>query len=89
MAFKKGNFERAIEYYNSSIRYEENSIVYSNRAAAYLKLERFDDALVDADEALKLDSNNVKARFRKACALENLSNGVGFGEFCYLKLIYR
>lgn len=47
-------------------------VIYSNRAAAYLALKAYDDALVDACRCLEIDNTFAKAHFRKAAALKGL-----------------
>ena len=44
-------------------------IVYSNRAACFLKLGQHEKAQQDADQALQLNPDNIKANFRKGLAL--------------------
>ncbi|GJP29095.1 hypothetical protein CLOM_g11287 [Closterium sp. NIES-68] len=44
------------------------AILYSNRAAAYLKLEKYDKAALDAGAASVIDGSNFKAWLRKAMA---------------------
>eukprot|EP00897_Mesotaenium_endlicherianum_P008875 jgi/Mesen1/8015/ME000426S07169 len=44
------------------------AVLYSNRAAAYLRLEKFEKAAADADAAATLDPNNFKAWYRRAVA---------------------
>ncbi|CAI7819645.1 unnamed protein product, partial [Closterium sp. NIES-53] len=48
------------------------AILYSNRAAAYLKLEKYDKAAVDAGAAAVIDASNFKAWLRKAMAHKEL-----------------
>ncbi|CAI5470528.1 unnamed protein product [Closterium sp. Yama58-4] len=48
------------------------AILYSNRAAAYLKLEKYDKAAVDAGAAAGIDASNFKAWLRKAMAHKEL-----------------
>ncbi|KAJ9478984.1 TPR_REGION domain-containing protein [Pseudozyma hubeiensis] len=48
---------------------KELSLVYSNMSACYLKQQKWDRAVESADKALRSDSGNVKARFRKGKAL--------------------
>eukprot|EP00475_Leptophrys_vorax_P005876 TRINITY_DN13557_c0_g2_i1.p2 TRINITY_DN13557_c0_g2~~TRINITY_DN13557_c0_g2_i1.p2 ORF type:complete len:206 (+),score=17.51 TRINITY_DN13557_c0_g2_i1:651-1268(+) len=48
------------------------AILYSNRAAAYIKLEKFDKAATDAGAATVIDPSNFKAWLRKAMAHKEL-----------------
>jgi len=47
-------------------------LLYSNRAACFLKLGQHDKALDDANRALTCNHDNVKANFRKGLALHAL-----------------
>jgi len=47
-------------------------LAYSNRAAAWMKLQHYEKALVDAEEALKLDPSHLKSIYRKGRALHAL-----------------
>lgn len=44
------------------------ALFYGNRSMAYLKKELYGSALEDANEALKLDPNYMKAYYRRATA---------------------
>lgn len=46
--------------------------ILKNMAQAAIKLERWNEALQAANEAIKLDDKDHKSWFRKACALEGL-----------------
>jgi hypothetical protein len=48
-------------------------MLYTNRSAARISLNKLDEAIADADEAINLDCHWVKAYFRKASALEALN----------------
>ncbi|CAM4747662.1 unnamed protein product [Rotaria magnacalcarata] len=47
---------------------------YSNRAACYLKVFESQKAIDDCGKALEIDSNNVRALYRKACAYKMSCN---------------
>jgi tetratricopeptide (TPR) repeat protein len=49
-----------------------NALLYTNRAAAYLMLTKYKEAIQDCDQALSLDSKCAKAYLRKATALKGL-----------------
>ncbi|KAH9846628.1 hypothetical protein C2E23DRAFT_890715 [Lenzites betulinus] len=69
--FLKGNFSRAYEKYSQAIKHDDgNAILYCNRAACSLGLNRYIEAYTDADQATKLDSTYAKAwaRLATACA---------------------
>lgn len=69
--FKKGNYLKAAALYTRAIKEEpENAVLYSNRAAALIKLNKVTKALADAEECIRLNPEWEKGYFRKAGALE-------------------
>ena len=55
--FKAGDFAGAVKDYTESIKRDPSDARgYNNRAAAYMKLVAFPEALKDANEAIKVDS---------------------------------
>jgi len=77
LAFKNGDYKKAIECYTSAIKNTKNenlekSVYYKNRAAAYLKLEKYNAVIDDATSALEISPNDPKALFRRSQALEAL-----------------
>jgi tetratricopeptide (TPR) repeat protein len=75
---KEGRLEEALPEYGRAIelcgsdRRKEAAVCYSNRSLALTKLDRFEEALSDAIEAVKLDPTYAKGHFRKGKALEGL-----------------
>ena len=77
---KEGQTEEAIAEYGKAIEQCGNAaehakvgaVCYSNRSLALTKLARFEEALADAMEALKLDPTYAKAYNRQSKALEGL-----------------
>ncbi|KAG1879216.1 hypothetical protein F4604DRAFT_1753628 [Suillus subluteus] len=68
-AFKSGDYPAAIGHYTSAILANADDLTFSlNRAAAYLKLGKNEDAERDCTTVLKLSPNNVKALFRRGQA---------------------
>ncbi|KAG2065025.1 TPR-like protein [Suillus decipiens] len=68
-AFKLGDYPAAIGHYTSAIiANADDSTFPLNRAAAYLKLGKNEDAERDCTTVLKLSPNNVKALFRRGQA---------------------
>ncbi|CAE6465345.1 unnamed protein product [Rhizoctonia solani] len=64
-----GDYPTAIGYYTSAILADGADPTFPlNRAAAYLKLNKNEDAERDCTTVLKLQANNVKALFRRAQA---------------------
>ncbi|XP_064949422.1 uncharacterized protein LOC135585439 isoform X4 [Musa acuminata AAA Group] len=70
--FKQKRFLEAIECYSRSIALSPTSVAFANRAMAYLKLRRFEEAENDCTEALNLDDRYVKAYSRRATARKEL-----------------
>ncbi|XP_012172630.1 uncharacterized protein LOC100646487 isoform X2 [Bombus terrestris] len=71
-AFRAGDYEEALEHYNTSIKMNSNIITYNNRAMTYIKLQRYKDALNDCNVVLGTDHTNIKALLRRAISLEHL-----------------
>lgn len=69
--FKRGDFQRAIPLYSQALcldpKHDEYcAVIYCNRAAALMNLERYHTALVDCDEALQRKPQYPRALLRKA-----------------------
>ncbi|CDO75142.1 hypothetical protein BN946_scf184639.g4 [Trametes cinnabarina] len=68
-AFKAGDFPRAIGHYTAAFIADPSNPTYPlNRAAAYLKLGKNEDAERDCDAVLRLDPKSVKGLFRRGQA---------------------
>ncbi|EIM85824.1 uncharacterized protein STEHIDRAFT_121842 [Stereum hirsutum FP-91666 SS1] len=69
-AFKAGDFAASIGHYTSAILADPNDPTFPlNRAAAYLKLGKHEDAERDCSRAIQLSGGkNVKALFRRSQA---------------------
>lgn len=64
---KEEKYAEAILHYTHAIATDrENSLLYSNRSMAFLKMDQFYLAYEDAKEAIRLDPNWPKGYFRKA-----------------------
>ncbi|KAK4595400.1 hypothetical protein RGQ29_013736 [Quercus rubra] len=70
--FKQKKFKEAIECYSRSIAFSPTAVAYANRAMAYLKIRRFQEAEDDCTEALNLDDRYIKAYSRRATARKEL-----------------
>ncbi|XP_071627994.1 protein unc-45 homolog B-like [Temnothorax longispinosus] len=72
--FNKGNWSEALSNYTNALNLVENNaektVYYKNRAATYLKLNDYENAIEDCDSALKICCN--KALYRRCQALEAL-----------------
>lgn len=68
--YKRNDWKDAAVYYARAINHTPgNAKLYSNRAACYIKLHKFDKAIADAKKCLSLDPNWPKAYFRLGQAL--------------------
>ncbi|CAM9197577.1 unnamed protein product [Chrysoparadoxa australica] len=63
-----GKFTQAVEKYSEAITMHPTAIFLGNRAMAYLNLENYGLAILDAEEALTLDPDYLKAFYRRASA---------------------
>ena len=65
-SFKNGKFPEAIAHYSEAIkRNPTDAKLYANRAACYVKLMTWGNAMDDCDHCIKLDPTYVKAYIRK------------------------
>ncbi|KAI4301701.1 hypothetical protein L6164_034952 [Bauhinia variegata] len=70
--FKQKKFKEAIDCYSRSLAFSPTAVAYANRAMAYIKLRRFQEAEDDCTEALNLDDRYIKAYSRRATARKEL-----------------
>lgn len=85
--FKEQKFEDAASCYLKCIKLKGNNkdellTAHKNLAAVYLKLEKYEDALKSASQAIQLCPNDVKALFRRCqayAALERYSEAIKDG----------
>ncbi|KAL0384754.1 UNVERIFIED_CONTAM: Sperm-associated antigen 1 [Sesamum radiatum] len=70
--FKQKKFVDAIDCYSRSIALSPTAVAYANRAMAYIKLKRFQEAENDCTEALNLDDRYIKAYSRRSTARKEL-----------------
>jgi len=66
--FDIGDYEAAAELYSAGIKVRPSSVLHSNRAAAYIMLGWWQQALRDTKAALRKDPMNTKALERQARA---------------------
>ncbi|CAG2229119.1 Tetratricopeptide repeat protein 1 [Mytilus edulis] len=70
--FKDGFYKEAIKYYSRALHtcpysyFKERSIMYSNRAACKLHMEKYDEAIKDCSKAIDLHPHYLKAVLRRA-----------------------
>uniref|UniRef100_A0A8C8HQQ3 UNC-45/Cro1/She4 central domain-containing protein n=1 Tax=Oncorhynchus tshawytscha TaxID=74940 RepID=A0A8C8HQQ3_ONCTS len=74
--FNAGDMQGALCFYTKALKLShsqaESAVLHRNRSACYLKLEDYTKAEADASKALDADPGDVKARFRRAQALQKL-----------------
>lgn len=73
------NFPEAVNLYTKGIELTSadeaaQAIIYANRSMCQLNMGKGTDALVDADEALRLDASYIKGYYRQAMAHTLLNN---------------
>ncbi len=78
LAFKEQKFQLALELYTELIKECKDSETlaryYTNKSLAYYKLEKFNEALVEINESLKLNPNLDTSYCRKSMILEKQKN---------------
>jgi serine/threonine-protein phosphatase 5 len=66
---EKGHYLQAIGLYSQGLEYRPtSSILLANRALAYIKVENYGLALLDADHAIESDPSYAKGYYRRASA---------------------
>ena len=70
-AFKANRNEEAVKHYTAGIDLDPynktiSSTLYANRAACYLKLKQYSEAVADCNKALELNDGYAKAYLRRA-----------------------
>ena len=59
--FKRGKFPAALALYEEAIVYDPtNAVLYTNRALVFQKIDRWTEALSDAEHAVSLDADMLK-----------------------------
>lgn len=53
--YKLGEFKKALDYYNKSLKFSPYLETYFNRGLAHTRLKEYDAAIVDLQQVLKLD----------------------------------
>ncbi|RLN96078.1 hypothetical protein BBJ28_00005057 [Nothophytophthora sp. Chile5] len=75
--YKAGDYDGAVDLYTAAISKcasqtpvdaRNLKVMYSNRAAAYEKLQDYENVIIDCGEALKLDKRHPKSYLRRAKA---------------------
>ncbi|KAJ1827344.1 TOM (translocase of outer membrane) complex component [Coemansia sp. RSA 2599] len=69
--FQAKRYAKAIELYTQALRFDEDPVFYSNRAACYAADNNYPLVIEDCSSALKLEPRYVKALMRRAQAYES------------------
>ena len=77
--FKSGKYENAIETYTSALDLalgDRNLLhaILSNRAACYLKINKYQDCIDDCSAALEINGSQPKPYYRRALAHEEMGD---------------
>ncbi|XP_077398204.1 tetratricopeptide repeat protein 12 [Festucalex cinctus] len=61
-AYAQRDYETAVKYYSEGLaELRDMQQLYTNRAQAYINLERYEEAIIDCEWALKCNENCIKA----------------------------
>eukprot|EP01087_Luapelamoeba_hula_P006374 TRINITY_DN16455_c0_g1_i1.p1 TRINITY_DN16455_c0_g1~~TRINITY_DN16455_c0_g1_i1.p1 ORF type:complete len:351 (-),score=88.71 TRINITY_DN16455_c0_g1_i1:9-1061(-) len=72
-AFKSAKWGLAIKHYTKGIQADpQNHLLFSNRSAAWMKMNKDNKALEDAEACIKLQPQWAKGYYRKGCALREM-----------------
>jgi tetratricopeptide (TPR) repeat protein len=72
-AFKKGDWQAALDHYTAALKLEPGMVAArNNRSLAYLKLGMAQQALDDCTAVLETEGDNIKALLRHAAAAQAL-----------------
>ncbi|XP_075145765.1 tetratricopeptide repeat protein 12 [Haematobia irritans] len=79
-AFRKLNYEKAINMYTKAMDHIRDSpILYNNRALAYMKLKNYKRGIMDCDYVLnKLEEKNIRSWLYRAAAYKRLGDEKNF-----------
>ena len=65
--YEKGNYQKAIEYYNKGLEAKpDDPCLFNNRGLAYYSLEQYDKAIADFTKAIELRPDLVDAYYMRA-----------------------
>ncbi|BBN10530.1 suppressor of G2 allele of SKP1 [Marchantia polymorpha subsp. ruderalis] len=72
-AFVDEEYETSVQLYSDALQLNpSDAVLFASRAQAYLKLDRYMDAISDTNKAIELNPNLPKAYLRKGVACFNL-----------------
>ncbi|KAJ2391495.1 TOM (translocase of outer membrane) complex component [Coemansia sp. RSA 2559] len=69
--FQAKRYAKAIELYSQALRFDQDPVFYSNRAACYAASDEHEKVISDCTDALNLEPRYVKALMRRAQAYES------------------
>lgn len=88
--FKEGQLEQAIELYSKAIELLPTGyIALSNRSLAFYKLEKYELALEDADQCIRICGRWPKGHLRRATTLNALERFQEAKEACVLGFVLQ
>lgn len=71
--FAAGRYVEAINYFTKAIQLDgENHVLYSNRSACYAAMQKYKDALDDADKCISVKPDWAKGYVRRGAALHGM-----------------
>lgn len=74
-AFSKNQFEKALKLYQKAIDKDPNQpTYYTNKASVYIKLEQYQNALIECQNALKNKPDNIRALVRASICCTKLGD---------------
>lgn len=85
-ALHEHHFEKATELYSQAIDLHPTAILYANRAMAAIRMENYGIAIQDAEAAIDLDPNYLKAFYRRGSA--NYALGKVRNNSCNIFLVH-
>lgn len=71
--FSAGRYVEAINFFSKAIELDgENNVLYSNRSACYAAMQKYKDALDDADKCISIKPDWAKGYVRRGAALHGM-----------------
>jgi len=71
--YKKGNYEKAIEFYTYATEMDpKNHIYMTNRSMCYAAMKKWDKSLRDAEKSVQLNPKWEKGYYRQGVAYQNM-----------------
>ncbi|MDQ3710661.1 MAG: tetratricopeptide repeat protein [Acidobacteriota bacterium] len=63
LALREGRVQQAVKLFNDSLAFGDDAETRINLAVAYMRLSEIDRAIVEAQNALKIDAKNIQAHY--------------------------